>query len=135
MFSQVIVRAKHIHSNDFHLTTNGSIVDRMIVCVLPSRTVMILSFSKSCEIKLIFPLLKAYSSQVIISGRWEKSCLKWKSLSLRMTVEVEMESWWTMSVIEVFSISFWAIFWLIIRGIWWFFLKREISDTAIFEQW
>ena len=28
LFSQVIVGTKHIHSNDFHLTTNGSIVSK-----------------------------------------------------------------------------------------------------------
>ena len=30
-FSQVIVRTKHIHSNDFHLTTNGSIVAQKMI--------------------------------------------------------------------------------------------------------
>ena len=96
LFSQVVVRAKHIHSNDFHLTANDSIVEQkvisMIVWVLPSSTVIMLRLSKSCAIKLIFPLVKAYSSQDIILGRLEKSCLKRKSLSLRMTVEVEMAS-------------------------------------------
>ena len=82
---------------------------RMIACVFPSRTVMILNFSKSCAIKLIFPLVKAYSSQDIISGSRLKSSLKWKSLSFRVTVEVEMESWWAISVIDVFSINFWAM--------------------------
>ncbi|CTM87261.1 hypothetical protein ERS044097_02238, partial [Streptococcus pneumoniae] len=48
----------------------------MTACVLPSRTVMILRLLKSCAMKLIFPFVKAYSSQDIISGRQEKSCLK-----------------------------------------------------------
>ena len=30
-FSQVIVGAKHIHSNDFHLTTNSSIVAKKVI--------------------------------------------------------------------------------------------------------
>lgn len=61
---------------------------------------MILRFLKPCTIKLI---LKAYSSQDIVLGR------RLKSLSFRMTVEVEMESWWAISVIEIFSTSFWAM--------------------------
>ena len=56
------------------------------------KNMMILRLSKSCAMKLIFPLVKVYSSQDIISGRLEKSCLELKSLSLRMTVEVEMDS-------------------------------------------
>ena len=31
LFSQVIVGVKHIHSNDFHLTTNGSIVAQKVI--------------------------------------------------------------------------------------------------------
>ena len=31
MFSQVIVRTKHIHRNDFHLTTNSSIVAQKVI--------------------------------------------------------------------------------------------------------
>ena len=31
MFSQVVVRTKHIHSNDFHLTTNSSIVEKKVI--------------------------------------------------------------------------------------------------------
>ena len=31
LFSQVVVRAKHIHRNDFHLTTNGSIVAKKVI--------------------------------------------------------------------------------------------------------
>ena len=67
----------------------------------------------SNETHLHFPietatLLTVSMSQDIISGRWLKSCLKWKALSFRMSVDVWMESWWAISVIEVFSISFWA---------------------------
>ena len=31
MFSQVVVRTKHIHSNDFHLTAHGSIVAQKMI--------------------------------------------------------------------------------------------------------
>ena len=31
MFSQVIVRTKHIHRNDFHLTANDSIVAKKVI--------------------------------------------------------------------------------------------------------
>ena len=31
LFSQVIVRTKHIHSNDFHLTANDSIVAQEVI--------------------------------------------------------------------------------------------------------
>ena len=31
LFSQVIVGTKHIHSNDFYLTTNGSIVAQKVI--------------------------------------------------------------------------------------------------------
>ena len=31
MFSQVIVRTKHIHRNDFHLTTNRAIVAQKMI--------------------------------------------------------------------------------------------------------
>ena len=75
-------RTKPIHNNNFHLTANSSIVSNKVIsdnaCVLPSRTVMIFSFSKSWAIKIIFPLVKEYSSQDIIFCRCEKSCSKWK---------------------------------------------------------
>ena len=71
-------------------------------------------------IETVTPLTVS-TSQDIISGRREKSCSKWKSLSLRMTVEVEIDSWWAMSVIEVFSISFWAI------------LENSSSHTSCFK--
>ena len=31
LFSQVIIRTKHIHSNNFHLTSNGSIVAKIVI--------------------------------------------------------------------------------------------------------
>ena len=145
-FSQVIVRTKHIHHNDFHLTTNSSIVAQKVI----SDDSLCPAFKDSDDIVLVkilrnethlhLPIetvtpLTVSTSQDIISGSRLKSCLKWKSLSLRMTVEVEIDSWWAISVIEVFSINFWVIFWLMIRGIWWFFLMIEVSATIIFEQW
>ena len=134
--SQVIVRTKHIHSNDFHLTTNSSIVSKKLI----SDNSLCPAFKNSYDIKFVkilrnethlhLPIatvtpLTVSTSQDIISGSRLKSCLKWKSLSFRITVEVEMDSWWAISVIDVFSINFWAIFWLIIRGIWWFFLDER----------
>ena len=144
--SQVIVRTKHIHRNDFHLTTNSSIVAKKVISddsLSPAfKNCDDIEFFKILcnETHLHLPIetvtpLTVSTSQDIISGSRLKSCLKWKSLSLRMTVEVEIDSWWAISVIDVFSINFWAIFWLIIRGIWWFFLTIEVSATIIFEQW
>ena len=31
LFSQVIIRAKHIHSNDFHSTSDGSIIFKKVI--------------------------------------------------------------------------------------------------------
>ena len=146
LFSQVIIRTKHIHGNDFHLITDSSIVAKKVI----SDDGLSSTFKKGDDIEFVkilsnkthlhLPIktvtpLTVSTSQDIISGSRLKSCLKWKSLSLRMTVEVEMASWWAISVIEVFSINFWAIFWLMIRGIWWFFLTIEVSATVIFEHW
>ena len=53
MFSQVIVRAKHIHSNDFHLTTNGSIVSKKVI----SDDSLCSTFKNSGDIEL-FKILR-----------------------------------------------------------------------------
>ena len=99
--SQVIIRAKHIHSNDFDATSDRTLIfkkmisdDRLcstfqncddieIVKILRNETHLHLS------IETVTPLTVSMS-QDIISGR--RSCLKRKSLSLRITVEVEMAS-------------------------------------------
>jgi len=95
--SQVIIRDKHIHSNDFDRTlifkkmisddglcsTFQNCDDIEIVKILRNETHLHLS------IETVTPLTIS-TSQDIISGR--RSCLKRKSLSLRMTVEVEIES-------------------------------------------
>ncbi|CIQ65079.1 Uncharacterised protein [Streptococcus pneumoniae] len=103
LFSQVIVRAKHIHSNDFDATSDNSIVAKKVI----SNDSMCSSLKNSDDIEL-FKILrnKAHlhlpietvtprtvsTSQDIILGRFLKLHSKWKSLSFRMTVEVEMES-------------------------------------------
>ena len=146
LFRQVIIRTKHIHGNNFHLTSDCSIISKKLISYdslcSPLKNSDDIEFIKILrnETPLHLPietvtLLTVSTSQDIISGSRLKSFLKWKSLSLRMTVDVEMGSWWAISVIEVFSISFWAIFWLMIRGIWWFFVTREVSATIIFEHW
>ena len=101
--SQVIVRAEHIHCNDFHLTANGSIVAKKVI----SDDSLCPAFKNGDDIKLVkilrnkahlhLPIetvtpLTVSTSQDIISGRREKSCLKRKSLNFRRTVEVEMDS-------------------------------------------
>ena len=59
MFSQVIVRAKHIHSNDFHLTTNSSIVAQKVI----SDDSLCSAFKDSDDIEVIRVLRnKAYFS-------------------------------------------------------------------------
>ena len=98
LFSQVIIRTKHIHSNNFHLTTNDSIIFKKVI---PDDS-LCSSFKNSDDIELFkilcneahlhLPIetvtpLTVSTSQVIIFRRWEKSCLKWKSLSLRITVD------------------------------------------------
>ena len=117
LFSQGIIRTKHIHRNDFHLTTNSSIVSQKVI----SDDSLGSTFKNGDNVEIIKVLcnethlylpietvtpLTVSTSQDIISGRREISCLKRKSLSFRMTVEVEMASWRAMSVIEVFSINF-----------------------------
>ncbi|VTG60535.1 Uncharacterised protein [Streptococcus pneumoniae] len=49
LFSQAIVRAKHIHRNDFHLTTNGSIVAKKVI----SDDSLCSAFKNSDNIKII----------------------------------------------------------------------------------
>ncbi len=103
LLGQVIVRTKHIHSNDFHLTTNGFIVAQKVI----SDDSLCSALKNSGDIELVkilrnkahlhLPIetvtpLTVSTSQDIILGRREKSSLKRKSLSLRMTVEVEMPS-------------------------------------------
>ena len=102
-FSQVIVRAKHIHRNDFHLTMNSSLVAQKVI----SDDSLCPVFKDSDDIELVkilrnkahlhLPIetvtpLTVSTSQDIISGRREKSCLKRKSLNFRRTVEVERAS-------------------------------------------
>ena len=101
MFAQVIVGTKHVHSNDFHLIANGSIVAKKVIsndglCSALKNSddieiVKILCNEAHLPIETVTPLTVS-TSQDIISGRREKSCLKRKSLSLRMTVEVEIPS-------------------------------------------
>ncbi len=71
-------------------------------------------------------IVKAYSSQDIISGQ---------TINVLKTEVIEFanDSWsWNRQLMgnvshEVFSIGFWAIFWLMTR-IWWFFLTISLSD-------
>ena len=108
---------------------------RIVVCVLPSRMARMFCKSKSWAMKLILPFLKLHSSQDMWVGRKDQPVLNLNSFNLRMTVEVDTDKLSSIAVIESFSISFWAILWLTIgAGIWWFFLTREVSATAIFLQ-
>ena len=146
LFNQVIIRTKQIHSNNFYLTANSSMGAKKVI----SDDSLCSTLKNSYDTEIVKILLNephlhlpietvthltVLTSKGIISGKWLKLHSKWKSLSLRMTVEVEMASWCEISVIEVFSISFWVIFWLMIRGIWWFLLTIEVSATIVFEQW
>ena len=100
---QVIVRTKHIHRNDFYTTSDGSIIFKKVItndslCSAfknsdDSEFVKILCNETHLHpsIETVTPLTVS-TSQDIISGRRERSCLKRKSLSLRITVEVEMDS-------------------------------------------
>ena len=49
LFGQVIVGTKHIHRNDFHLTTNGSIVAKKVI----SDDSLCSAFQNSDNIKII----------------------------------------------------------------------------------
>ncbi|CJA52319.1 Uncharacterised protein [Streptococcus pneumoniae] len=87
LFSQVIVRAKYIHSNNFDATSDGSIILKKVI----SDDSLCSSLKNSDDIEL-FKILrnKAHlhlpietvtprtvsTFQDIISGRQEKSCLK-----------------------------------------------------------
>ena len=103
LFSQVIVRTKHIHSNNFHLTSDSSTISKKVI----SDDSLCSTFKNSDDIELFkilhnkahlyLPIetvtpLTVSMSQDIISGRFLKLHSKWKSLSFRITVEVEMES-------------------------------------------
>ena len=87
LFNQVIVRAKQIHSNDFHLTTNGSIVAQKVI----SDDSLCSTFMKGDDIEFVeilsnethlhlpietVTLLTVSTSQDIISGSRLKSFLK-----------------------------------------------------------
>ncbi|VQT94181.1 Uncharacterised protein [Streptococcus pneumoniae] len=87
LFSQVIVRAKHIHSNDFDATSDGSIIFKKVI----SDDSLCSTFKNSDDIEIVKILRnKAHlhlpietvtprtvsTSQDIISGRREKSCSK-----------------------------------------------------------
>ncbi|EDK74085.1 hypothetical protein CGSSp3BS71_01007 [Streptococcus pneumoniae SP3-BS71] len=65
LFSQAIVRAKHIHSNNFDATSDNSIVAKKVIsndslCSSLKNSDDI-EMLKSCAMKLIFPFVKAYS--------------------------------------------------------------------------
>ena len=49
LFDQVRVRAKHIHRNDFYLTTNGSIVAKKVI----SDDSLCSAFKNSDDIEII----------------------------------------------------------------------------------
>lgn len=55
--------------------------------------------------KAHLPFLKRYSSQLMISGSLCQFVSNLNSLSLRMTVEVEIESLWAISAMACFSTS------------------------------
>ncbi|TVW48580.1 hypothetical protein AZJ89_08245, partial [Streptococcus pneumoniae] len=89
LFSQGIIRAKHIHSNDFYLTTNSSIVAQKVI----SNDGLCSAHKNSDDVEF-FKILrnKAHlhlpietvtsrtvsTSQDIISGRFLKLHSKWK---------------------------------------------------------
>ena len=82
LLSQVIVRTKHIHSNDFHLTTNGSIIfkkmipdDSLCPALKNSDDIEVIKILRN-ETHLHFPIetvtpLTISTSQEIISRRRE----------------------------------------------------------------
>ena len=49
LLSQVIVRAKHIHRNDFHLTTNNSLVAQKVI----SDDSLCSAFKNSDDVEII----------------------------------------------------------------------------------
>ncbi|VJJ58675.1 Uncharacterised protein [Streptococcus pneumoniae] len=87
LFSQAIVRAKHIHSNNFDATSDNSIVAKKVI----SNDSLCSSLKNSDDIEIVKILRNeahlhlpietvtprtVSTSQDIISGRQEKSCLK-----------------------------------------------------------
>ena len=87
LFSQGIIRAKHIHCNDFHSTSDGSIIFKKVL----SDDSLCSPLKNSDDIELVkilcdkthlhFPIetvtpLTVSTSQDIISERREKSYLK-----------------------------------------------------------
>ncbi|SNJ00498.1 Uncharacterised protein [Streptococcus pneumoniae] len=87
LFSQAIVRAKHIHSNNFDATSDGSIIFKKVI----SDDSLCSSLKNSDDIEIVKILRNeahlhlpietvtprtVSTSQDIISGRQEKSCLK-----------------------------------------------------------
>ena len=96
LFSQVIVRTKHIHSNDFDATSDGSIVSKKVI----SDDSLCSTFKNSDDIELVKILCnKAHlslSEGIFVPGHnlWKarKIMLKTESWSLRITVEVEIDN-------------------------------------------
>ena len=83
LFSQVIVGTKHTHSNDFHLTTNGSIVAQKVI----SDDSLCSSIKNSNDIELIKILCnKAHLS--IGKGVLVPRHNLWKSRKIMIKVEV-----------------------------------------------
>lgn len=66
--SQIIVRTKHIHSNDFHLTTNSSIVAKKVI----SDDSLCSAFKNSDDIKLVKVLCNethlSFSEGILVLG-------------------------------------------------------------------
>ena len=98
LFSQVIIRIKHIHSNDFRLTTNASIVAQKVI----SNDGLCSALKNSDNVEIVKILSNethlSLSEGTLIPGhnlrKTRKIMLKTEviELSLRMTVEVEMDS-------------------------------------------
>ena len=96
LFSQVIVGTKHIHSNDFHLTSDCPIIFKKVI----SDNSLCSSFKNSNDSELFKILCNeahlSLSKSVLIPRhnlrKARKIMIKQRSLSLRMTVEVEMDS-------------------------------------------
>ena len=143
--SQVMVGTEHVHCNDLDATSHLSGITKEMIAnshLCPSvedwddlERVKILRN----EAHLYLPIetvtsLTVLTSQLMYSGSQARSALRSNSFSFRITVEVETAKLSAMSVIESFSITFWAIFCLTMVAIWWFFLTRELSATATFPQ-
>ena len=87
--------AKKVISDDSLCSTLKNSYDTEIVKILLNEPHLHLPIQTVTHLTVL-------TSKGIISGKWLKLHSKWKSLSLRMTVEVEMASWCEISVIEVF---------------------------------